>query len=88
MLSVLSRSGWQPMNENKEPMDHEEAEATNAVEGYLLNELTEEERTRFEAHYFECPTCADAVFVGQALIEGIRNPQPWWRRAWWRIRGR
>ena len=77
-----------PMNENTEPMAHEEAESTNAVEGYLLNELTEEERSRFEAHYFECQICADAVLVGQNLIEGIRHPIPWWRRAWWRRRRR
>jgi len=74
------------MNENIEPMAHEEAEKTNAVEGYLLNDLTEDQRSRFEAHYFECQTCAEAIFAGQSLLEGIRHPNPWWRKvgSWFR----
>jgi hypothetical protein len=68
-----------PMNENKQPMAHEEAEKTNAVESYLLNELTGEQRSRFEEHYFECTTCADAVMAGQVFIQGIRPPDPWWK---------
>jgi hypothetical protein len=67
------------MNENKQPMAHEEAERTNAVESYLLNELTGEQRARFEEHYFECTTCADAVMAGQVFIQGIRPPDPWWK---------
>ena len=74
------------MNENLEPMGHEEAENDNAVEGYLLNELTEDQRARFEEHYFQCPICADAILVGQSLIEGIRQKRPWWRKIWSRLR--
>jgi len=54
-----------------------------AVDRYLLNELTEAERMRFEAHYFECADCADAVEAGQIFISGIRpvpDPVPWWRK--------
>ncbi len=54
-----------------------------AVDRYLLNELTPEERLRFEEHYFECANCADAVEAGQIFISGIRpipEPAPWWRR--------
>jgi hypothetical protein len=73
-----------PMDDKIEPMSHGEAEDINAVEGYLLNDLSEGERLRFEAHYFECTICAEAIVMGQALIDGIRRPQPWWRRlaAW------
>jgi hypothetical protein len=72
------------MNENTLPMAHEEATKTNAVESYLLNELTEEQRCRFEEHYFECGECADAVMAGQTLIQGIRplpaEPKGFWAR--------
>ncbi len=54
-----------------------------AVDRYLLNELTTEERMRFEEHYFECAECADAVEAGQAFISGIRpipDQVPWWRK--------
>ena len=64
-------------------MAHKEAEKTMAVDRYLLNELTQEERLRFEEHYFECGDCADAVEAGQIFISGIRpipEPVPWWRR--------
>jgi hypothetical protein len=49
-------------------MDHETAIATQAVERYLLNELTPERRDEFEAHYFECPACANEVRTGTALM--------------------
>ena len=69
------------MNDQPEPMAHEEAERTNAAESYLLNELTEEQRARFEEHYFQCPICAEALLAGQTLIEGVRRqPEPWWKR--------
>jgi len=42
-------------------MDHEIAEKTHAVERYLLDEFTAEERAEFEAHFFECRSCADNV---------------------------
>ena len=52
----------------------------NAVDLYLLNELTEEERRRFEEHYFDCATCAEAVEAGQTFVHGIRpvpEAVPW-----------
>jgi hypothetical protein len=76
------------MNENQEPMSHDEAERTKAVEGYLLNDLSEEERLNFEAHYFECEVCAAAIFAGQSLLEGIRKPDPWWKKLAFRLRKR
>lgn len=54
------------------PIAHEEAIKTKAVEQYLLNELSEEEQLSFEAHYFECTTCAEAVEAGQAFVANVR----------------
>jgi hypothetical protein len=61
--------------------DHAAAIKRQAVEQYLLNELAEEERARFEQHYFECAECADAVAAGQTFLSHI-GPQPS-RRVWW-----
>jgi hypothetical protein len=66
--------------ENAEPMSHEEALGINAVEMYILRELEEQEKQRFEAHYFECRECAQAVAVEQTLTGTVPRPEPWWRR--------
>jgi hypothetical protein len=71
------------MIDTTKPMAHREAEETMAVDRYLLNELTEAERMRFEEHYFECAECAEALEAGQIFINGIRPipaPLPWWRK--------
>jgi hypothetical protein len=71
------------MSDITNPMAHQEAEKTMAVDRYLLNELTLQQRMRFEEHYFECAECADAVEAGQVFINGIRpvpDPVPWWRK--------
>ena len=52
-------------------MQHQEALATKASERYLLGEMSEPERFDFEAHYFDCPACADEVRAGAALARGI-----------------
>jgi hypothetical protein len=67
--------------ENINPMSHQQATQMNAVEMYVLSELTPEEELRFEAHYFGCEECARAVAVEEALSE-VAPPktQPWWRR--------
>jgi hypothetical protein len=54
-------------------MQHEQALATKASERYLLGEMSEPERFEFEAHYFECPACADDVRTGAALARGIKS---------------
>jgi hypothetical protein len=65
---------------------HEEAAVRQDVELYLLNELTEAERARFEEHYFECGECADAVAAGQTFLTHISvtdmSPRAV-RRVWW-----
>lgn len=54
-------------------MEHHEAVRTMAAERYLLDEMTGSERDAFEAHYFECATCADVVRTGAALADGVRD---------------
>jgi anti-sigma factor RsiW len=53
-------------------MQHQKALATKASERYLLGEMSEPERFAFEAHYFDCPSCADDVRAGAALARGIK----------------
>jgi hypothetical protein len=53
-------------------MDHHEAVRSLAAERYLLEEMSESEREAFEAHYFECPTCAESVRAGAALADAAR----------------
>ena len=66
--------------ESPEPMSHEEALRMSAVEMYILRELADKEKERFEAHYFECDECAQAVAVEQTLKATAPRPEPWWRR--------
>jgi hypothetical protein len=54
-------------------MDHKEAERTSAVEKYLLNEFTTDERLEFEAHFFDCPICTDSVRQSAISIDNIRS---------------
>jgi hypothetical protein len=55
--------------------DHDAAVTCQAVEQYLLNDLSEEERAHFEKHYFECTECADAVAAGQVFVNHIGPPR-------------
>ena len=42
-------------------MDHTDVVRLQAVEQYMLGELSPELRDQFEEHYFDCPTCAADV---------------------------
>jgi anti-sigma factor RsiW len=53
-------------------MQHQQALASKASERYLLGEMSEPERFDFEAHYFDCPACADDVRAGAALARGVK----------------
>jgi hypothetical protein len=53
-------------------MTHEQAVSTFASERYLLEEMTEPERTVFEEHYFSCADCADDVRMGALMSDGAR----------------
>jgi hypothetical protein len=48
-------------------MTHEDALDTMASERYLLGEMSELERHRFEEHYFSCPECAADVRDGALM---------------------
>ena len=60
-------------------MDHYQATELTAVEKYLLDELTPEERDQFEEHFFDCQECAidlrsTAAFMAAAKKELQANP--------------
>lgn len=54
-------------------MDHSEAVKCRVPERYLLNELTGDERSAFEEHYFTCQECAEEVRCGAMLMENLRE---------------
>jgi putative zinc finger protein len=76
---------------------HEEFAASFTPEKYMLGELSDAERDRFEEHYFECAECAEAIRslsqfrAGAKLIEqeqparedSKNNTVSWWQ-GWWR----
>jgi len=73
-------------------MDHNSAVHSQAVERYLLGEMSADERNQFEQHYFECAECARGVMDGNSLAAGLkesfatrlvprRNPWLWWSPA-------
>jgi hypothetical protein len=53
-------------------MNHDEAIREQAVERYLLGELAEEDRTRFEEHFFDCTICASDLTTGAAFVDALR----------------
>lgn len=52
--------------------EHQLAVASQAVERYLLGDLDPALREQFEAHFFGCPTCAEALRTGAVLEEAAR----------------
>lgn len=54
-------------------MEHAEAVENQAVERYLLEELTAAEADSFEEHYFDCPECAEDLRAGAAMLDGGRR---------------
>jgi hypothetical protein len=54
-------------------MTHDQAVQTMAAERYLLEEMSEIERYRFEEHFFECEECADAMRLGHQLRTEART---------------
>ena len=51
-------------------MDHREAVDTLAMERYLLEEMTGEERDAFEAHVFSCAECAEDARLAAMMRDG------------------
>jgi len=54
-------------------MDHNLAETSHSVEKYTLNELSEDERTQFEEHMFDCPICSDLVRQNFTVTENLKQ---------------
>lgn len=53
-------------------MDHQEALRLQAVEKYILGELTPALREQFEEHYFDCSECATDLKAVGSFINGSR----------------
>lgn len=53
-------------------MDHEKAIRTNAVDRYLLGELSTAERQEFEEHFFSCGECSEDLHAGAILVDNSR----------------
>jgi hypothetical protein len=53
-------------------MTHVDATATQAVERYLLGELSSEERDQFEAHAFDCLECAEDLKAAAIFLDTSR----------------
>lgn len=54
-------------------MEHRVAKETNAVERYLLDEFTPEERSEFEEHLFDCTICGEQVRDGAIAIANVKE---------------
>ena len=54
-------------------MDHNQATQLEAVEKYLLEELTPEVRDEFEEHYFDCEQCATDLRATAAFIDAAKR---------------
>jgi hypothetical protein len=54
-------------------MDHKTAERTMAVEKYLLDEFTAEQKDDFEDHFFSCEECARDLKLGAAFMAHARE---------------
>jgi len=51
-------------------------ERDRLVAGYVTEELSEKEMRDFEAHYFECSVCAEAVRLAAAAVHIIKEDGP------------
>jgi anti-sigma factor RsiW len=54
-------------------MTHQHAIETMASERYLLGEMDEQERDRFEAHYFDCADCAEDIRTAGRIRREVRK---------------
>ena len=52
-------------------LSHEEAIERDWKTPYVLGELPEPERDRFEEHFFDCPTCSEDVKTAYLLLRGV-----------------
>ena len=54
-------------------MDHRVAEERNAVERYLLGEFSDEERSEFEEHLFDCTICGEQVRESAIVVDNLKE---------------
>lgn len=54
-------------------MDHAAAMRKAIAESYVLDELDDEERAEFEAHFFVCPECAEDVRELATFVDDARR---------------
>jgi hypothetical protein len=54
-------------------MNHVEAVKTLAIERYLLEEMTQEEREAFEEHFFSCTECGEDARHAATMRDGVRS---------------
>jgi hypothetical protein len=54
-------------------MEHDEAIGTHAAERYALDEMSGDERERYEEHFFSCTQCALEVSSAMAFAENARS---------------
>lgn len=54
-------------------MDHNQSTNLMAVEKYLLEELTPEQRDEFEEHFFDCQECAADLSATQAFLQAAKQ---------------
>src|SRR4051794_12388281 len=52
-------------------MEHQQAMETQAIERYLLEEMPQEERDAFEAHFFSCVECAEDARAAAQMLDGV-----------------
>jgi hypothetical protein len=67
------------MSMSNDAMSHEQALRSQAVERYVLGELTHEEREAFEGHYFDCSACFEQVKLSAQFLRHARevlDPEP------------
>jgi hypothetical protein len=53
-------------------MTHQEIEEHEFIERYVGNQLTPEDRRRFQEHFFTCDECFDRVQMAERFIAGVR----------------
>lgn len=54
-------------------LDHDEVLSTNALEGYLLDDLKPWEKEAFESHMFDCRACTQELEFFQELRDVLRD---------------
>ena len=72
-------------------MEHEEAVRSQAAQNYVAGKLSEPQRGAFEAHFFDCPECAEEVRWEQIFManlaavrreESAKSVFPRWLGSW------